>query len=122
MDLVFGSTGERCNSHPGHLTKPMVLCSYLALGLAISRLTKDIFRLLSQFYSEDCKFQGKFPGPARRHKVALSRTLSWTIFWVGVLTPFLATKYGRSIYLKSWFVGSIGTVLYMTILYDKLQR
>ena len=86
----------------------------------------DVFslkdRLLSQFYSEDREVQGRFPGPSRRHKVALSRTLSWTIFWASVLTPFLATKCGRSIYLKSWLVGSVGTLLYMTILYDKLQR
>ncbi|XP_028402502.1 1-acyl-sn-glycerol-3-phosphate acyltransferase epsilon-like [Dendronephthya gigantea] len=78
-------------------------------------------RLLSQFYSEDVETQGRFPGPCRRHKVPLARTLSWTIFWASVLRHFwLLNTVG--VYLKSWLVGSAGTLLYMTILYDRLQR
>ncbi|CAB4002606.1 1-acyl-sn-glycerol-3-phosphate acyltransferase epsilon [Paramuricea clavata] len=49
-------------------------------------------RMLSQFFSEDSEVQGRFPGPSRRHRVPLARTLSWTMFWAGVLAPFLATN------------------------------
>ena len=79
-------------------------------------------RLLSQFYSEDSEVQGRFPGPDRKHRIPLARTLSWTMFWASILAPFLVTKYGRSLYLKSWLVGSVGSILYMALLYDRLQR
>lgn len=78
-------------------------------------------RLLSQFYSDNEEIRGRFPGPRRRKQLPLSRTLPWAMFWIGVLAPFLATKYGRSLYWKGWLAGSVGTVLYMTILYDRLQ-
>ena len=74
-------------------------------------------RILNKFYNDG----GKMPGVPRKRRLPWSRTFPYFVFWMAALLPFLATKWGRSVYWKMWLVSSFGTVSYMLLLFGKVQ-
>ena len=62
------------------------------------------------------------PGVPKRKRLSWFRTTPYFFLWTAILLPFLATKWGRSIYWKMSLITGVGSVAYMALVYDKLQR
>ena len=101
---------------------------HFAIILYVEHLNKNyedpilkllVFRLLSHFYSQETA--GRFPGKGETIVLRTRRTLPYFIFWGGLLAATLSSEKGRSLYIKSWSIMGLSSILYMAAMYDWLQ-
>ncbi|XP_002735031.1 trifunctional enzyme subunit alpha, mitochondrial-like [Saccoglossus kowalevskii] len=75
----------------------------------------DAARMLEDYYSNDPKVRGQFPGKATKAPLSLWHTVPSLIFWCAVATPFIATERGRSLYWKVGLFSTFGGCLWMSM-------